>query len=128
MGKQVPSLRKLCLVYQHSHNLFTHYFNIDLYSTPWHPSRATLTKLNRLIKFCGLLHRHVRGLDVVVGLVLDPNIDTYAIYTCVYNDTCTNLVLVIVLGVAAMRFAPSNMGRQFARPPLHAIALTLCHG
>jgi hypothetical protein len=28
MGKQVPSLRKLCLVYQHSHNLFTHYFKI----------------------------------------------------------------------------------------------------
>jgi hypothetical protein len=83
----------------------------------WQPSRATLTKLNRLIKFCRLLHRHFGGVDVVVGLVLDPNIDTHTIYTCVYNNAYTNLLLVIVLGVAAMRFAPSNMGRHFARPP-----------
>jgi hypothetical protein len=117
MGKQVPSLRKLCLVYQYSHSLFTHYFNIDLYSTHWHPSRATLTKVNRLIKFCRLLHRHFRGVDVVVGLVLDPNIDIYTIYTCVYNNAYTNLPLVIDPGVAAMRFAPSNMGRHLARPP-----------
>jgi hypothetical protein len=88
-----------------------------LNSTHWHPSRATLTKLNRLIKFCRLLRRLFRGVDVVVGLVLDPNIDTNTIYTCFYNNAYANLVLVIVLGVAALRFAPSNMGRHFARPP-----------
>jgi hypothetical protein len=60
---------------------------------------------------------HFRGVEVGVGLVLDRNIDTYTIYTCVYNNAYTNLLLVIVLGVAAMRFAPSKMDRHFARPP-----------